>query len=345
MLIILFVALLFPLRGYADIQRFVTKTVYVGEDVTLRCSRRSESSGFMFWNKLVAGNLPEVLGATYTFDQGTVNKTPHITARQEPGTFILHITQTQLSDTAFYYCQEILELQTTLLNITLLSVKGHEPDITAVIQDVQSNPVHPGDPVTLQCSVLSDSDPQMCAENHSVLWFRAGSDGSHPSVIYVHGNSGDNCERSPDAHSQQKCVYNFSRNSISSSDEGTYYCAVAACGQIFFGNGAKVDFEANCQGISTFLFLLSVALVISLIVIALLIYNIKKHKCLSAAVALQQSAGTSSDDQQQTNEDLLVYSMPNFTRKKVSRNVRRGAKSGTEEQSVYAGVRILGYEE
>ncbi|XP_028272022.1 uncharacterized protein LOC114442543 isoform X2 [Parambassis ranga] len=243
MLNILFAALLFSFKGYADIQGFVTKTVYVGEDVTLRCSRRSESSGFMFWNKLVAGNLPEDLGATYTFDQGTVNKTPHITARQEPGTFVLHITQTQLSDTAFYYCQEILELQTTLLNITLLSVKGHEPEITAVIQDVQFNPVHPGDPVTLQCSVLSDSDPQMCAENHSVLWFRAGSDGSHPSVIYVHGNSGDNCERSPDAPSQQKCVYNFSRNSISSSDAGTYYCAVAACGQIFFGNGAKVDFE------------------------------------------------------------------------------------------------------
>lgn len=107
-----------------DDQSFVTKNVHLGEDVTLTCSRRSNLSGLLFWMRVVAGNLPEVLGATYTFDQGTVNKTPRITTKKETGTFVLHIIQTQLNDTAFYYCEEVIELKTTKWNITFLRVKG-----------------------------------------------------------------------------------------------------------------------------------------------------------------------------------------------------------------------------
>lgn len=110
--------------GCMDDQSFVTKNVHLGEDVTLTCSRRSNLSGLLFWIRVVAGNLPEVLGATYTFDQGTVNETPRITTKQEAGTFVLHIIQTQLNDTAFYYCEEVIELKTTKWNITFLRVKG-----------------------------------------------------------------------------------------------------------------------------------------------------------------------------------------------------------------------------
>uniref|UniRef100_A0A3Q1ET60 Ig-like domain-containing protein n=1 Tax=Acanthochromis polyacanthus TaxID=80966 RepID=A0A3Q1ET60_9TELE len=46
--------------------------------------------------------------------------------------------------------------------------------------------------------------------------------------------------------SPQKCVYNFSKT-VTSSDAGTYYCAVATCGQILFGNGAKSDNKGNYQ--------------------------------------------------------------------------------------------------
>ncbi|XP_023253908.1 uncharacterized protein LOC111648290 [Seriola lalandi dorsalis] len=202
-----------------DDQNFVTKTVHVGEDVTLTCSRHEyHESGTLFWIRLVAGNLPEVLGATYTFASAYFNKTPRITAKQEPGTFVLHITRTELRP---------------------------EPDITAVIQVPSSDPARLGDSVTLQCSVLSHSEKKTCSGDPSVYWFRGASDESYPSVIYAHGNSGDECERSPDAHSPQKCVYNFSMN-ITSSDAGTYYCAVATCGEILFGNGAKLEIEGQC---------------------------------------------------------------------------------------------------
>lgn len=75
--------------------------------------------------KVVAGNLPEVLGASYTFDSSIVNYTPHIITKQEPGTFLLQIKQTELKDTAFYYCEEISELQKSLMNVTFLKVKGN----------------------------------------------------------------------------------------------------------------------------------------------------------------------------------------------------------------------------
>lgn len=115
---------LISLSGCRDDQNFLTETVHVGEDVNLTCNCQSKPEGTLFWIRLVAGNLPEVLGATYTFDNAHINKTPRITAKQEPGTFVLHITKTELSDTAFYYCEKHVELQTTFLNITFLRVKG-----------------------------------------------------------------------------------------------------------------------------------------------------------------------------------------------------------------------------
>ncbi|XP_070770043.1 uncharacterized protein [Enoplosus armatus] len=255
--------------GCTDDQSSVKRTVRVGQDVTLTCSRQSRLAGVLFWIRLAAGNFPEVLGATYTFDSANFNKTPRITAKQEPGTFVLHITKTELSDTAFYYCEQVVELQTTFLNKTFLRVEGPEPDITASIQGFPSLLVHPGDSLTLHCSVLSKTENNTCPGDHSVFWFRTGSDESHPGVIYAHGNSGDECEKSLEAHSPKKCIYSFSKN-VSSSDAGTYYCAVAACGYIYFGNGTKVDIEAanmrpfgDSQRANTIVFLLCAALAIN----------------------------------------------------------------------------------
>ncbi|XP_051275424.1 signal-regulatory protein beta-2-like isoform X1 [Dicentrarchus labrax] len=348
MLIIFCIALVFTIGRCTDDQSFVKKTVCLGENVTLTCSRQTGSPGYLFWIRLVVGKLPEVLGRTYTFDNGNVNKTPRITTKQEPGTFILHITKTELSDTAYYYCQQVVELQTTFLNTTFLRVTGPELDITAAIQVPPSDSVRPEDPVTLQCSVLSDSKKKTCPGDHSVYWFRAGSGESHPSLIYTHGNSGDECEKSPEAHSPQKCVYNFSKN-VSSSDAGTYYCAVASCGEILFGNGAKLDIKAptfgESQWTNTILFLLCAALAISLIVIALLMYSVKENRkcnCCNAADALQMNAATTTGHQQslRTDEDCVIYSVPNFTGEKAGRSVRRGANAG-EGKSIYSNVRVV----
>uniref|UniRef100_A0A668V9S7 Ig-like domain-containing protein n=1 Tax=Oreochromis aureus TaxID=47969 RepID=A0A668V9S7_OREAU len=80
----------------------------------------------------------------------------------------------------------------------------------------------------------------MCPRDYNVFWFRPGSDQLHPSIIYTDGNRHSESEIISD--SQERCLYRFSKN-VSSSDAGTYYCAVATCGEILFGNGTKLDIE------------------------------------------------------------------------------------------------------
>ncbi|XP_071314225.1 signal-regulatory protein beta-2-like [Trachinotus anak] len=267
-----YLGVLFMSEGCTDDLIFETKTVDVGDNVKLTCTRQTSDTN-LFWIRLVSGNLPEFLGGTFSIDDGGVNKTPHITTKQEPGTFLLHISEEELSDTGLYYCIKVTYLNMKFLTGTFLIIKGLELDITAIIQVPPSDPVRPGDSVTLQCSVLFDSEKKTCAGDHSVYWFRAGADESQPSLIYAHGNSGDQCEKSPEAQSTQKCVYSFSKT-VSSSDAGTHYCAVATCGEILFGNGTKLDIEVvstcDSQENNAVVLLLCAALAISLIVIVVL---------------------------------------------------------------------------
>uniref|UniRef100_A0A8C5F9W2 Ig-like domain-containing protein n=1 Tax=Gadus morhua TaxID=8049 RepID=A0A8C5F9W2_GADMO len=98
-----------------------------------------------------------------------------------------------------------------------------------------------GDPVALQCSITSQrtdhSNP--CQGEPSVYWFRSGP--SHPAAIYMNGNRSGECQNSSGPSAPQSCVYTLPKNNVDSSDAGTYYCALAACGEVVFGNGTKLD--------------------------------------------------------------------------------------------------------
>ncbi|XP_035506264.2 uncharacterized protein LOC118319760 isoform X1 [Scophthalmus maximus] len=347
MLIIFHLLLLLRVKRCTSDRIFETRTAGVGHDVDLTCSRQeSVYSANLFWIRLVSGNFPEVLGVTPTFNYTDVSETPHFTVKQEPGIFLLRIKKTERSHTGVYYCIRVEQLVMIFLKGTFLRIKGPEPDVSTVIQVPPSDPVGPGDPVTLQCSVLSDSENNTCPGYHSVFWFRSGSDESHPSLIHAHGNSRDECEKNPEDHSPQKCVYNFCKN-VSSSDAGTHYCAVATCGEILFGRGTKVDNKApnvwDVQKTNTVLFLLCATLAISLIVIGFLIYIIKKKTCdcCKAVVSFPTEAATvrGSQQNQQRDEDSLVYSAPTFTTRKAGK-ARRGKSKTTEEQPVYSDVRV-----
>ncbi|XP_037636186.1 uncharacterized protein LOC119494403 isoform X2 [Sebastes umbrosus] len=330
MMIMFYFLLMLRVGRCTDDQIFETKTVGVGDNVTLTCPRQeSESQETLFWVRLVSGNFPEVLGGTFIFDYKAVNKNTRFTAEQGPGTFLLHIHETKPSDTGVYYCIKVNQLKMTFLKGTFLRIKGPEPDITAVIQDFPSDPVRPGDSVTLQCSVLSDSESKTCPGEHSVFWFRAGSDESLPSLIYAQRNS-DECEKNLEARSPQECVYSFSKN-VSSSDAGTYYCAVATCGEILFGRGTKLDVEGlniwDLQKANTVLVLSCAALAISLIVIAFLIYTIKMKTCDCCNAATARGHQQSQQIFPQRDEYSTAYYASTLTKRKTGRAERRNVKA------------------
>ena len=52
--------------------------------------------------------------------------------------------------------------------------------------------------------------------------------------------------KNPEGLLTKKCIYSFFKN-VSSSDDGTYHCAVVTCGEIFSENGSKLDSEGNCH--------------------------------------------------------------------------------------------------
>ncbi len=122
---LLLIIALFSFSGCTDDHIFETKTVGVGQNVTLTCTRqRSWHSTYLFWIRLVSGTFPEFLGGTLAIDLEVVEQTRHITAKQEPGTFVLHITETQLSDTAVYYCIKVKKLSMIFLKGIFLRIKG-----------------------------------------------------------------------------------------------------------------------------------------------------------------------------------------------------------------------------
>ncbi|KAM9470121.1 uncharacterized protein Hap1MRO34_012190 [Clarias gariepinus] len=210
-------------------------TADVGDNVTLHCFRLHEdNSGVIVWYKQKTGREPRVMVTVHEQpNYGDEFKSPRFSIERGKQSCHLKIANVQPSDEATYYCG-FRQFLTTFGNGTLLSVKGDEDIRVSVFQSGVTNSVPAGASVTLQCSVLSESR----AAELQVLWFRAAPPQSHSQIIYTHHNSSHQCESGSSTHT---CVYNFSKNILSLNDTGTYYCAVAACGKIIFGNGTQVQ--------------------------------------------------------------------------------------------------------
>ncbi|KAK3535634.1 hypothetical protein QTP70_018436, partial [Hemibagrus guttatus] len=152
----------------------------------------------------------------------------------------LTIRHAKKEDEGFYFCGLSNWEKVTFFNGTLLAVTDDRDVKVSVWQRGMSDSVPAGASVTLQCSVLSESR----SAELQVLWFRAAPPQSHPQIIYTHHNSSHQCESGFSTHT---CLYNFTKNILSLNDTGTYYCAVALCGKIIFGNGTQIQL-----GVKTF---------------------------------------------------------------------------------------------
>ncbi|KAI4900970.1 hypothetical protein NFI96_011871, partial [Prochilodus magdalenae] len=239
-------------------------TAKEGDNVTLSCLHPSDQINKVLWYQQPIGWKPLLVTSSYyhtlPFEfHNHFQETKRFNLLRAAGSTNLTITKVKAYDSAVYYCAGSFSNIVAFGAGTFLAFKGQHSNKYTILQPTVSQPLHPEDSETLQCTVLTKS----CSGEHSVYWFRHGSGESHPGIIYTHGNRSDQCKSSSETDSStQSCVYKLPKRNLSLSDAGTYHCAVAACGEILFGNGTKVD-EPGGEGMLVMI-CLAVLLFISL---------------------------------------------------------------------------------
>uniref|UniRef100_A0AAR2KNP8 Ig-like domain-containing protein n=1 Tax=Pygocentrus nattereri TaxID=42514 RepID=A0AAR2KNP8_PYGNA len=220
-----------------------TISAELGASVSLQCSA-PEKMSLVYWYKQSVGKKPQLLVTVPKYGSvefyGEFKDNPRFMVARNSGIASLSISNTIPSDTAVYYCAEfnagIMSFGEGILLILQDAEYGHH----TILQKPMSYQGRQGDSVNFQCTIHTN----VSHGDHRVYWFRHGSGESHPGIIYTHGNRSDECEKSSETDSPtQSCVYKLPKRNLSLSDAGTYYCAVAACGQILFGNGSNLKVE------------------------------------------------------------------------------------------------------
>ncbi|XP_046705735.1 uncharacterized protein LOC124386128 [Silurus meridionalis] len=316
-----------------------------GEEVTLQCFLLEEqNTDPIVWYKQAAGLEPSLVAVVQKLQDPIYNKELNSTRfriEKENKSCNLRIINVEASDEAVYYCG-MITFYTVFAKGTFLSVKSDEDVKVSVFQSSVSDSVPAGASVTLQCSVLSESR----AAELQVLWFRAAPSQSHPQLIYTHHNSSLQCESESSTHT---CVYNLSKNIFSLNDTGTYYCAVALCGKIIFGNGTQLQLVESVDPVVIFL---TVALGVCVVVISVQVLlfckwiNAKKQHTKECDINQvhyfpTERQNTVQRPEQTHNQDgdsvELNYAALHINEKK---STTRREKRKIHQKSVYSEVRF-----
>ncbi|XP_062418071.1 immunoglobulin kappa light chain-like [Pungitius pungitius] len=251
-------------RGFASVD--------VGDKITLQCFYQNNDGAWLSWYKQTLGQRPKLVSTFYQFNEdGTFHHEFKNNARftLDPGKGQNHLTiiDLKMSDSATYYCAHSTSNVLIFAEGTVVSVQGSGLTVPALLLQSPSETIQPGGSVTLNCTVQTGT----CDGQHSVYWFK-DSEESHPALIYTDGGSTDQCVKKPNTQTHT-CDYNLPMKSLNLSHAGTYYCAVASCGHILFGNGTKLDFKDDLD--SPFLvYFLSGSLVFTNILVFLLALSV-----------------------------------------------------------------------
>ncbi|XP_071334044.1 uncharacterized protein [Trachinotus anak] len=242
----------------------------VGEKLILECFFKNNDVTRVYWYKQSLGQKPRLVSTHYQFNKNgsfhdEFENNPRFTLDSGNGKNHLKIIDLHMSDSATYYCAGKLSVNIQFGEGATVSVKGSGLNI----HQPESETIQPGGSVTLSCTVHTGT----CDGGHSVYWFR-DSEESHPGLIYTHRDRNDTCERKPETQTHT-CVYNLPVQSLNRSHAGTYYCAVASCGYILFGNGTKLDSQDEVDSL-LLVYVLSGALAFTTILVVLLSFLIYK---------------------------------------------------------------------
>ncbi|XP_027865475.1 titin-like [Xiphophorus couchianus] len=309
-------------------------TVQLGEPVTLTCALENEWFGIksLHWYKQSAGDTLKVI--TMLRKNTDPKYGPGVSASRLKTTYYEKITsltilRTTKEDEGIYHCA-ILDWTENTWRGTYLSIKGNDDkamNYTIVQRSQPANTARLGDSATLECSVLSHSKNRSCLGGLSVFWFRARSHKSHPEVIFTDGINQDDCTLKHD----RKCIYSFFHN-VSSSEFGTYYCAIATCGEILFGNGTT--FEAEKLSDSAFIILVTVVICLISVVLHITIICHQTHKKSKRHIKDTSSRHDDLGQQEDNNDDVendVNYAALHFSGGK--------GKKKPMDESVYSQVK------
>ncbi|XP_022607920.1 immunoglobulin kappa light chain-like [Seriola dumerili] len=307
----------------------------VGESLTLQCFFDNADLPRIYWYKQSVGQKPRLLSTLYASNTNgsfhdEFQNNPRFTLDTGTGKNHLQITDLRISDSATYYCAKKNSLVIEFAEGATVSVKGSGLNIQASVHQSGSETIQPGGSVTLNCTVHTGT----CDGEHSVYWFK-DSEESHPGLIYTHGDRNDQCEKKPETQTQT-CVYNLPMKSLNLSHAGTYYCAVASCGHILFGNGTELDVDDEEHSL-VLVYFLSGALAFTTILVVLLASLIYKMKKTNSFLSETQTRSSSSraDAEGYRDADNLHYAALNVKLPNRSSRQRDNAKT----ECVYSSVR------
>ncbi|XP_019898855.2 uncharacterized protein LOC105006901 [Esox lucius] len=331
----------------------------LGGTVTLACCNPNKSITRFDWYKQNFGQKPLHMASSVYRGQeshyperfaNVFTETKRLSIKRGEDSFNLTISEAEPGDSAMYYCSVSNIFDVTFEEGTVLIVKDSGSKCMSLNQQPVSESVHPGDSVTLNCTINTGT----CEGEHSVYWFRRDSGESHPGIIYTNGDRSGQCMKSPESGSPtQSCVYNLPKSNLSLSDTGTYYCAVASCGEILFGNGTKLNVQDPLGNpIYPLLFIVISFLTTTVIINIIFCMRMKRSQCEHCAAGTlshQTQHGNTSmsreelhDDDDDDNEGL-TYAALKFTDKKSTKSKRlpreqRDLKEQKEQEPVYSRV-------
>ncbi|KAM8900688.1 uncharacterized protein AB9W97_010513 isoform 2-T2 [Spinachia spinachia] len=271
-----FYVLLLPIFGASGALLFATP----GQSVTVPCVY-APGANHICWYKQVAGAQPEIVSSFYKHSPNSNSFHHHFKDNKRfsvytgAGFYHLNISNVQDSDSAMYYCGHTTVAVTEFYGGTFLVLK--ESSRRSFLHQQASYSVKPGASVTLDCTVhTGTSDTE-----HSVFWFKKeNSTNSLLAVMYIPTHSSQ-CVRSLESPAQN-CVHSLPKTNVSQSDAGTYYCAVALCGEILFGNGTRLEVGGQKEECSPFVMPCSIAALFVSVVLNIILIGIlcKRRKYL-----------------------------------------------------------------
>uniref|UniRef100_A0A671Y205 Ig-like domain-containing protein n=1 Tax=Sparus aurata TaxID=8175 RepID=A0A671Y205_SPAAU len=304
-----------------------------GDNLTLPCFYNADVSAKLYWYKQPLGQKPQLISTFYKFDKngtfhGEFKNNLRFTLVTGDGKNHLKISDLRISDSAAYNCIRCFANALEIPESITVSVTG-----SASVLQSASEIIQPGGSVTLNCTVHTGT----CDGEHSVYWFKHSQE-SHPGLIYTHGSRNDQCERKDNTQTHT-CIYNLPMKSLNLSHVGTYYCAVASCGHILFGDGTKLDFEDKVDS-PVLMYFLSGALTFTTILVVLLVLSVFKKKNRNSNHSTESqarlSAPTTTNAEGHEHADDLHYAALSVNLPNSSRRQR----NNTNNECVYSSVKL-----